>query len=189
MTIYIALIRGINVGGHNRIKMAELRDSLEKLGLKSIKTYIQSGNVLFESNESEKALQEKIQSKIEEDFGISSIVVIRTAEELQQIVSKTPFSDQEISEATASSKGECLHVAMLPIDPSQANCDKFLTYTNEKERCVINGRDIYLLFYDSIRNSKLSSNLKALEIPATVRNLKTLNKLSSMVEEYQQKKV
>jgi uncharacterized protein (DUF1697 family) len=185
MTRYVAFLRGINVGGHNKIKMAELRESLKQLGLQKIKTYIQSGNVLFESNLSEETLQEKIQAKIKADFAISSIVVIRTAKELQQIIEQMPFSDQEISEATASAKGECLHVAMMPEAPSRSNVEKLLSYTNEKERCVIVGRDVFLLFYDSIRNSKLSGQLKVLEIPVTVRNSKTLNKLATLVDELQ----
>ncbi|MBS4198133.1 DUF1697 domain-containing protein [Bacillus sp. FJAT-49732] len=188
MTIYIALLRGINVGGHNKIKMADLRSSLEQLGLQNIKTYIQSGNILFESSEPEETLQKKIHNKIEEGYGINSSVIIRTAEELQQIVSQCPFSDQMISEASTSSKGECLHVALLPKAPSKFNSDKLLTYTHEKELCVINGRDVYLLFYDSIRNSKLANNLKKLEVPATVRNWKTLTKLSLMVEEFNHKR-
>ncbi|KOS62260.1 DUF1697 domain-containing protein [Lysinibacillus agricola] len=188
MTIYIALLRGINVGGHNKIIMAELRSSLEQLGLQNVKTYIQSGNILFESGETEEILQKKIQDKIKADYGISSFVVIRTSEELQQIVSQSPFSDQKISEADNSCKGECLHVALLPAAPSKVNRDKFLAYTNERELSIINGRDVHLLFYDSIRNSKLGNNLKKLEIPATVRNWKTLMKLSSMVEELKYKK-
>jgi len=183
MTIDIALLRGINVGGHNKIIMAELRNSLEQLGLHNVKTYIQSGNILFESDETEELLQTKIHDKIKEDFGVSSVVVIRTAEEIQQIISQSPFSDEEISEADLSCNGECLHVALLPTAPSRVNSDKFLSSANERELSVINGRDVYLLFYDSIRNSKLGNNLKKLEIPATVRNWKTLMKLSSMVEE------
>lgn len=183
MTIYIALLRGINVGGHNKIIMAELRSSLVQLGLHNVKTYIQSGNILFESDETEEHLQTKIYDKIKEDFGISSVVVIRTADEIQQIVNQSPFSDQDISEAEQSCRGEYLHVALLPAAPSKVNSDKFLSLANERELCVINGRDVYLLFFDSIRNSKLGNNLKKLEIPATVRNWKTLMKLSSMVEE------
>ncbi|MGE7694658.1 DUF1697 domain-containing protein [Lysinibacillus sp. NPDC094177] len=188
MTIYIALLRGINVGGHNKIIMAELRSSLEQLGLHNVKTYIQSGNILFESGENEVLLQKNIHNKIKEDFGISSDVVIRTAEEIQQIISHSPFSDQEISEANHSCKGECLHVAFLPTAPTKVNSDKFLSYTSDRELSVINGRDVYLLFYDSIRNSKLGNNIKKLEVPATIRNWKTLMKLSSMVVELKYKK-
>lgn len=64
MTLYIALLRGINVGGHNKIIMAQLKSSLEQLALQNIRTYIQSGNIIFESNESEEDLQTKIQDKV-----------------------------------------------------------------------------------------------------------------------------
>ncbi|MFC9539987.1 DUF1697 domain-containing protein [Lysinibacillus sp. NPDC056959] len=66
---------------------------------------MQSGNILFESDETEELLQTKIHDKIKDDFGVSSVVVIRTAEEIQQIISQTPFSNQEISEANLSCKG------------------------------------------------------------------------------------
>ncbi|WP_232324870.1 DUF1697 domain-containing protein [Halobacillus mangrovi] len=152
MANYIAFLRGINVGGHNKLKMAELRSALETLGLENIKTYIQSGNVLFESNETQERLQGQIHAKIEKEFGISSPVIIRTNEELRQMIHECPFSEHKIKEADASSKGECLHVAMLSRVPFQAEVDNYLTYSNEKEKAVIKGRDVYLFFYDSILN-------------------------------------
>ncbi len=184
MTIYIALLRGINVGGHNKIIMAQLKSSLEQLALQNIRTYIQSGNIIFESNESEEDLQTKIQEKFHEDFDIFTTVVIRNAEQLLQIVRQCPFSEQKITEASISCKGECLHVALLPTSPTKANRENYLTYANTKELAVIQGRDIYLLFYDSIRNSKIGSKLDVLGVPATVRNWKTLSKLIEMVEEF-----
>jgi len=184
MTIYIALLKGINVGGHNKIIMAQLKNSLNQLALQNIRTYIQSGNIIFESNECEEDLQKKIQDKINEDFGIFTTVVIRTAEELRQIVRQCPFSEQKIIEASNSCKGECLHVAFLPASPAMADSEKYLSFTNTKELAVIQGRDVYLLFYDSIRNSKTGSKLDILGIPATVRNWKTLSKLIKMVEEF-----
>ncbi|MGI8315752.1 DUF1697 domain-containing protein [Halobacillus mangrovi] len=182
MAKYIAFLRGINVGGHNKLKMAELRSALEKLGLENVNTYIQSGNVLFESNESQDRLQVQIHSKIEKGFGISSPVIMRTKEELQEIIRECPFSEQEIKEADASSKGECLHVAMLSQAPSQTEIDNYLTYSNEKEKGVVKGKNVYLLFYNSIRNSKLGTHLDKLGQAATVRNWKTLNKLLTMTE-------
>ncbi|KHE71404.1 DUF1697 domain-containing protein [Halobacillus sp. BBL2006] len=182
MRNYIAFLRGINVGGHNKLKMAELRSSLEVLGLQNVRTYIQSGNVLFESSNDEDQLAKQISTIVEKDFGISSPVVLRTAEELQNLVSDCPFSEKEIAEADASSKGECLHVAMLEEFPSQEEMDKLLSYANEKEKAVPQGKNIYLLFYDSIRNSKLGNNLNKLGPAVTVRNWKTINKVVSMTE-------
>ncbi|HWT27454.1 MAG TPA: DUF1697 domain-containing protein, partial [Mobilitalea sp.] len=78
MTIYIALLRGINVGGKNMIKMAELKRVLEALGLIDVQTYIQSGNLLFRSEEDEKSLSEKLQDEIKTAFGVSIPVILRT---------------------------------------------------------------------------------------------------------------
>ncbi|MCM0622952.1 DUF1697 domain-containing protein [Lysinibacillus sp. OL1_EC] len=183
MTKYVALLRGINVGGHNKLKMAELRDALQPLGLQNIRTYIQSGNILFESSESEELLQQQIQETIQTTFTITSTVIIRTAEEFCSIVNNCPFSDQDLADARAVATGESLHVALLPTVPTEENGAKLLQYASEKERCMIKGRDVYLLFYDSIRNAKLSQQLHKLEVPATVRNWKTMMKLATMIGE------
>ncbi|MEY2373527.1 DUF1697 domain-containing protein [Lysinibacillus capsici] len=183
MTKYVALLRGINVGGHNKLKMAELRDALQPLGLQNIRTYIQSGNILFESSESAELLQQQIQETIQTTFTITSTVIIRTAEEFRSIVNNCPFSEQDLADASATATGESLHVALLSTVPTEENGAKLLQYVNEKERCIIKGRDVYLLFYDSIRNAKLSQQLHKLEVPATVRNWKTMMKLATMIGE------
>ncbi|MBG9693640.1 DUF1697 domain-containing protein [Lysinibacillus sphaericus] len=182
MINYVALLRGINVGGHNKIKMADLREALKPLGLQNIRTYIQSGNILFESTESEEVLQKIIHETIQINFDITSTVIIRTAEELQHIVNNCPFSQQDMADASAAAIGECLHVALLPAAPTEENSNKYLSYVNEQERCVIIGREVYLLFYNSIRNAKLSQQLPKLEVPATVRNWKTIMKLTTMFD-------
>ena len=182
MIKYVALLRGINVGGHNKIKMADLREALIPLGLQNIRTYIQSGNILFESSESEEILHKQIQETIQTVFGITSTVMMRSAEELQHIVNNCPFSQQDIADASATAIGESLHVAFLSAAPTEENGDKLLSYANDKERCVIIGREVYLLFSDSIRNAKLSQQLPKLEVPATVRNWKTMMKFATMID-------
>lgn len=180
MTIYIALLRGINVGGHHKIKMVELRNTFEKLGFNQVQTYIQSGNVLFESNEEETLLRWQIEHKIEQDFGFSVSVVLRTASELERIIRNCPFSEESISEAAASSKGESLYAALLADAPLQEGIERLSAYKSENEEYQIEGREIYLLFHQSIRNSKLAINLQKLGVPVTIRNWKTLNKLAIM---------
>lgn len=106
MTKYVALLRGINVGGHNKLKMAELRDALQPLGLQNIRTYIQSGNILFESSESEALLQQQIQETIQTTFTITSTVIIRTAEEFRSIVNNCPFSEQDLVDARLQLQGK-----------------------------------------------------------------------------------
>ncbi|MFD1178987.1 DUF1697 domain-containing protein [Paenibacillus puldeungensis] len=182
MTIYIALLRGINVGGKNMIKMAELKRTLMNSGLHEVQTYIQSGNVLFQSDEGEESLRFCIEQAILTDFGFPVTVVLRTAEEMKQIADTCPFSPAEISAAEATATGECLHIAFLSKEPSQESVQKLGGYKNQNEDFRIIGREIYMLFSDSIRNSKLANHLPKLDVPATARNWKTLMKLVSLAE-------
>jgi uncharacterized protein (DUF1697 family) len=182
MTIYIALLRGINVGGKNRIKMAELKRTFESMGLSRVQTYIQSGNVLFKSNEEEEPLRKRIEHGIEADFGFSVTVVLRTADELKRIAANCPFSEEEVSGAEASSEGESLYVSLLLEEPSQERIERLGDFRSEGDEYRIEGREVYLLFRHSIRNSKLANNLQKLDVPSTVRNWKTINKLVTLAD-------
>src|SRR5947208_6688133 len=92
MPVYIALLRGINVGPHKRMKMEKLRASCEALGCQQVKTYIQSGNVVLQATKlSASALTKRIQERILADFGFSAEVVLRTREELQKIIKGNPL--------------------------------------------------------------------------------------------------
>lgn len=182
MTIYIALLRGINVGGKNMIKMIDLKRVFETMRLCEVQTYIQSGNVLFKANEDEESLRKKIESEIEAAFGFSATVVLRTAEELQRIISHCPFSKEEVAEAEASSEVESLYVALLTQAPSQEKLQHLDRYRSESDEYRIEGREVFLLFRHSIRNSKLANNLKQLDVPATVRNWKTMTKLALLAK-------
>ncbi|MDF2636607.1 MAG: cytoplasmic protein, partial [Pelosinus sp.] len=90
MIIYIALLRGINVGGKNMIKMADLKHMFEALGLCRVETYIQSGNIIFESEENEETLRVMIENAITKLNGSSIAVILRTATELEQIIQDCP---------------------------------------------------------------------------------------------------
>jgi uncharacterized protein (DUF1697 family) len=176
MTIYISLLRGINVGGHNVIKMAELRSLFESMGLGVVKTYIQSGNVLFESDEEADLLRQQIEQELYAHFGFSVTVILRTAMELEQIIENCPFQADNLSE------GESLHISFLAQAPSQEAINNVLTYNSETEECKIIGKEIYLYFRQSFRNSKLTIQLQKLNVPGTLRNWKTINKLATMAK-------
>src|SRR4051794_17331421 len=98
MTIYIALLRGINVGKNNRIKMADLKILLETLGLEKVKTYIQSGNVLFEASDDAARLSQLLEEEISKTFGFPVPVILRTAEEYGQIIRDCPYSMESLKE-------------------------------------------------------------------------------------------
>lgn len=177
MTIYIALLRGINVSRNNMIKMVDLKRTFESIGLSRVQTYIKSGNVLFESSEDEEILRTNIEQKIVEDFGLSISVILRTAEELEWILQNCPFSKEEISEAESMSEVESLYVSLLAHIPTQEKVELLSTYKREGDAYRIEGREVFLLFNHSIRISKLANNLHRLGVPATVRNWNTINKL------------
>lgn len=183
MTIYIALLRGINVGGKNMIKMAELKRSLTDDGLKKVQTYIQSGNVLFVSDEEEEeALSLRIERIVRRDFGLDVPVVLRTAEELGAAAAGCPFTPEEVAVAEATATGGSLYVAFMRSEPTAEALGRFASYANEQEHFRVSGREVYLLFKDSVRNSKLAANLQKLDASATVRNWKTVGKLISLAE-------
>jgi uncharacterized protein (DUF1697 family) len=176
MTIYIALLRGINVGGHHKMKMADLKKLLESISLQKVKTYIQSGNVLFESEEGAEQLSKKIEGELNNTFGFPVPVVLRTAEEFQQMIENCPYSSDSLSE------GESVQVAFLGGEPSKEGIDHMYSYNNELEECKIIGKEVYFYFRKSIRDSKLAAQLPKLRVPATVRNWKTVVKLEDMLK-------
>jgi uncharacterized protein (DUF1697 family) len=117
---------------------------------------------------------------LELKFGMTISVILRTSEELKVIVQNCPFTESEIKEAEASSEAESLYVAMLHHVPLNEKVEKLNTYQNDQEKYKIINRDIYLLFNQSIRNSKLANRLQKLDMPITVRNWKTIMKLAGM---------
>ncbi|TKD70637.1 DUF1697 domain-containing protein [Pseudalkalibacillus hwajinpoensis] len=180
MTSYIGFLRGINVGGKNKIKMADLRAMLEEMNLMNVKTYIQSGNLLFESDQTEEDLSQQIEEQIKKTFDLTVPVILRTAKEVEEIRDCCPFSKEQLSKAEASSAGESLYVALLSEYPSEEAIKTLSSFTFEKEDFHVHGRDVYLLFYDSIRNAKITTKLNKVDSKATVRNWKTINKLLDM---------
>jgi uncharacterized protein (DUF1697 family) len=166
--IYIALLRGINVGGKNITKMAELKRTFEAMGMSRVQTYIQSGNVLFEADEEEEPLRKRIEREFEAAFGFSATVVLRTAEELKMVAANCPFTEEKVSEAEASSEGESLYVSFLLEEPSWEGIERLRAFRNEGDEYRVEGREVSLLFWHSIRKSKLANNLYKLGVPSLV---------------------
>lgn len=183
MTVYIAFLRGINVGGKNKIKMADLKRVLEAVGLARVETYIQSGNIIFESDETEETLRAKIERKIEKSFGIFSAVILRSFGELERLIQNLPFSQEEITDAESqNSEGESLYVSLMAAAPAPEKSDFLNSFQIADDACRINGREIYILLRHSIRNSKLAASLQKLDVPGTVRNWKTVCKLHALAK-------
>lgn len=174
---YIALLRAINVGGHNLIKMDALRKSFEALGLKSVQTYVQSGNVVFSApKQSEVALSGKLQAKILRDFGLSVVVIVRSAEDINQVVKKNPFLKEKGIDIIR------LHVAFLSGPPEKAALKALEAFPADSDRFRLSGKEIYLHYPNGSGKAKLANNVleKVLSVSATTRNWNTVNTLREM---------
>lgn len=174
MRTYIALLRGINVGGHRKVKMADLKVMLEKIGLKDVATYIQSGNVVFKSSETDVfTLGEKIKSGIEKTFGFDVPVLIKSKEELLSILQRSPFKKQEDLEANK------IYYVVLKSKPKQPDIDSLDQNSYPNELFVITDNCVYLNCINGAGKAKLNNNIieRKLAVEATTRNHRTLQKL------------
>lgn len=179
---YIALLRAVNVGGRHKIKMADLRDTLAGVGLDHVRTYIQSGNILFESNAPQASLHTRITNSIEERFGFPVDLVLRTVAELADIIENSPFLEPAESEESPSGHVK-LYVALLQSLPGHGALQRLEQCASEQERYRVVGRDIYLYLNQGMRHSKLAPQVHNLSVPVTVRNWKTLTKLHAMAND------
>jgi uncharacterized protein (DUF1697 family) len=180
MPTYIALLRGINIGPHKRMKMEKLRASCESLKFTDVQSYIQSGNLLFRAPKlTDSALSKQIEKCIERDFGFSAEVIIRTREEMKSIVNSNPLSkDKGVDVAR-------LHVVFLREKPSSESLKRLEELTLPPDRVRSSGREIYFYFPNGVSGSSLWKHPldKVLSTTATMRNWTTLNKLYAMALE------
>jgi uncharacterized protein (DUF1697 family) len=177
MPIYIALLRGINVGGNKPIKMDQLRKSFEALGLDRVATYIQSGNVVFKAGKvSSSSLSRKIEEKILGDFGHSVSVILRTADEMKQAIATNPFLKDRGIDPTR------LHVTFLSDVPVSSALEKLETMTMKPDRSCCLGKEIYLYLPNGTAKSTLMKTPldRTLSVVTTTRNWNTVNQLLQM---------
>ena len=175
MNKFVAFLRAINVGGNTVVKMDVLRGQFEALGLVNVQTYIQSGNVIFESGEKDTSvLESRIERQLEEGLGKSIQVFVRTRREIESIAKKPPFSPNE---------NETLHMVFLKSKPGKKGQEALAPFISEADDFVIRGHEVYNLRRNKDR-SIFSNNFveKTLGITGTTRNLNTIQKI---VEKYQ----
>lgn len=155
--------------------MVDLKRVYESLGLSNVVTYIQSGNVVFDSNNNDVfELKVQLEKGIEDAFGFSVPVEIRTHDELKQILDNHPFDPQQVE----ADKKRFL-VTFLSKIPDPIRVESLQPFVQEEESLIVKGREVYLHCPESYGKSKLSNNLleKKLRVSATTRNWKTVTKL------------
>ena len=177
MTIYLSLLRGINIGGHKKIRMSGLKELYESLGFGQVTTYIQSGNVLFSAETNEAELAMHIGKAIEQRFGFEVPVVIRNAEEMQQIVAQNPFTEE------AKTAPDKLVVMFLGSIPDAAMIEKVKAKIDDDSRFEFVGDTLYFFYPDGYGQTKWHSNFfeKQLRTTVTARNWTTTCKLNELL--------
>ncbi len=170
---YVAFLRGINVGGKNKIKMETLREVCSSLGFENVKTYINSGNVIFETRKTEnKKLAAKIESAIEKEFSLSIKVIVRSILEIEEIVKNNPFVGQFEDDKD-------LHVFFLDEEMPDEKREMLLANNNENEQFAVFSQEIFCLLRVSVLDSLIGKDYiaKKLKISSTARNWRTVNKV------------
>lgn len=180
MPVYIALLRGINVGAHKRMKMEKLVASCATCGFAGAKTYIRSGNVVLKAPKmATETLSKKLEAQIITDFGFSSDVISRTKDDLAKIIAENPLlKDRGVDP-------ENLHVVFLPETLSPEAIKKLESLTLAPDRVRIARKEVYFYFPDGVSGSSLWKHPldKVLKVAGTMRNWRTVNKLYEMAEE------
>ncbi len=177
MKTYIALLKGINVGGHKKVPMADLRELLTKSGFENVQTYIQSGNVILQSSKSDISVIEKnIQESIMDHFGFEISVLVKTRSDLKRIFNDSPFSEE---------KKKASYFMLLRNTPE----DDLVKVASEKvyegEEYKILKDCIYFFCEKGFGQAKFNANFfeRKLKTFATARNYNTMVKLLSLSEE------
>ncbi len=177
------MLRGINVGGSKPIRMADLKAAYEALGLLNVETYVNSGNVVFESAKlTAPELATKIEAQLKKVFGHDIPVIIRDTAALKKIIAGNPFlkNGREIDL-------ERLYVTFLSSTPTKADVTNLIVPQAQDDEYIIKGQEIFLYCPQGYGNTKLSNNLfeKKLKTSATTRNWRSVNALYEMGKAHQ----
>ncbi len=178
MTAFISLFRGINVGGNHQVKMSELKAMHEALELRNVLPYIQSGNVIFHSDEADAALlRERIEQRFETTFGFHSEVMLRTAAEFDAIVASNPFQGQP------GKAPQYMVVMFLAARPDAAAQEELRASYAGPEEFFIIGQEAHLYYPEGQGRSKLSGSFleRKLKTPGTARNWNTVLQLQKLL--------
>lgn len=177
MAVFVSLFRAVNVGGNSKVKMAELKELHESLGFKNAAAYLQTGNVVFESEESDPAkIAGEIARGFEKKFGFPTPVIVREAAELKDLFSRNPFINQPDKEAKWT-------VVMFLEAAPPAGAQLPASYAGPEE-LVISGKELFIYYPQGIGESKLTNSFieKKLKVTGTGRNWNTVTRLLELAQ-------
>jgi len=180
MSAYVSMLRGINVGGKAQIRMDSLRGIYEESGFSKVRTYVQSGNVVFESSEQDQVgLEKRIEAQIQQTFGLSIPVFIRQAPELHEIIICNPFLTERNEDLGK------LHVTFLQQVPLETAWSKLVSPSGNLDEFSRGERAVYLFCPYGYGKTKLTNGFfeRKLGVSVTTRNWNTVNALYKMVME------
>lgn len=180
MTRYIAFLRAINVSGHGVIKMEELRKIFESQKFKNVQTYIQSGNVIFDTNEKNPdVVESKIQKALEKKFGYEIEAMLRTVPELQAIIKTNPFKKINLD------KNINLYVSVLSDKPGNDLQKSFISSSDEIATFKMTDREVYTLYKRKNAKNPFSNSFveKKLKVASTTRNWSVISKIFEIAAE------
>ena len=176
--VYIALLRGVNVGGNNILPMKSLAAVCESHGCKSVKTYIQSGNVVFNASaKTAAAFPRLLKAQIKKDFGFETSVILRTVDEWRAVSENNPHLKHGVDT-------KFLHVIFLADEPDLTNVVKLNPVCEKDEAFSLRGKEIFLYLPNGAGRSKLASYTfdKVLRTVGSMRNWQTVTKLLALAE-------
>ena len=168
-TSYVALLRAVNLAGTNKLSMKELSALCTKLGFTNCRTYIASGNLLFESTLGEKAAQSRLEEAVAKHMGKKVDIILRTAAELQSVLDANPFPALEPAKVAVLFLHDPVRPALLETVVAPAG-----------EQVRLGERELYVHYPIGLGNSKLK--IPALKVPATARNINTVTKLAALAK-------
>jgi uncharacterized protein (DUF1697 family) len=178
MPRYVALLRSVNVAGHGRLAMDELRASFEALDYTGVTTYIQTGNVLFSTgSKSETKIAGAIEQRLADDFGDAPAVIVRSIADFQRVGSSSPY-------AKAGADPARHHVTFLATAPSQAALDALQLPKSGRDALVVDGKEVYVHTPDGYANTKYTGTFleRRLGVVSTTRNWNTVTKLGELAK-------
>ncbi len=180
MVIYVSMIRGINIGA-KKVKMNKLEELYLSLDFKDVKTYIQSGNVVFRSQDLDLSyLRELIENKIKQVFGFDVKVLIRTKKELKKVVKENPFKKEDFKHLYITFLSDVPHKNLI----KNLNRIVVVNMKNKSDKFYISKKEIYLFLPGGYGRTKLNNNFfeKKLGVSATTRNWRSVNKLVQIAD-------